>query len=118
MDDLQFDKAEFSNPSGIGPCVMCSAKIESEYWHANGQVVCPNCAVNLGTAQQAPARNLLLKGTVYAVVAAIGCSIARVYCVWRGTGPTSAAYVARESRVAFRSGGPCLRGVRNLGHKE
>ncbi len=76
MDDLQFDKAEFSNPSGIGPCVMCSTKIGSQYWHANGQVVCPNCATTLGTAQQAPARSLLLKGTLYAVISAIGCSIA------------------------------------------
>ncbi len=76
MDDLQFDKAEFSNPSGIGPCVMCAAPIESEYWHANGQVICPRCATTLGTAQQTPAKHLLLKGTLYAVVSAIGCSIA------------------------------------------
>jgi hypothetical protein len=76
MDDLQFDKAVFSNKAGIGPCVNCGARILSTYWHANGQPVCQNCATKLQNAQKAPSHSLLLRGAVYAFGAAIACSIA------------------------------------------
>lgn len=76
MDDLQFDKAEYSGPSGIGPCVMCSNPIRDAYWHANGQNVCPDCAANIQQAKQSPERSLITKGALYAIGAAIGCAIA------------------------------------------
>jgi hypothetical protein len=76
MDDLQFDKAEYSGPSGIGNCVMCARPIHDTYWHANGQNICGDCATTLQQAKQAPERSLITKGALYALGAAIGCAIA------------------------------------------
>jgi hypothetical protein len=76
MDDLQFEKADYSGPSSIGPCVNCRKAIETEYWHANGQTICPDCARLFAAAQEAPPQGLLGKALLYAAGAAIGCSIA------------------------------------------
>jgi len=75
MDDLQFDKAEYSGPSGIGLCANCSKPIEGQYWHANGQNVCGDCANILRHVQQTPAQSIVLKGALYAFGAAIACAI-------------------------------------------
>jgi hypothetical protein len=76
MDDLQFDRAEYSGPAKVGPCANCGKAIEDEYWHANGQTVCPDCARLMAEIQQAPPNALLTKAALYATGAAIGCSIA------------------------------------------
>ena len=76
MDDLQFEKAEFNDHKALGNCVMCTKVLADQYWHANGQNICPNCAANIEFTQQAPARAVLAKGALYAAGAAIGCAIA------------------------------------------
>ncbi|WP_031498673.1 hypothetical protein [Bryobacter aggregatus] len=76
MDDLQFEKAEFSNPAGVGPCVVCGARIHASYYTVNGQAACPNCGVNLSKSQEAPQKSVLLRGILYALGAAVACSIA------------------------------------------
>ncbi len=75
MDDLQFEKAEFSNPAGVGPCTICGARILGSYSLANESPVCPNCAGNLGKAQTAPGSVLLLRGALYAFGAAAVCAV-------------------------------------------
>lgn len=75
MDDLQFEKAEFSNPAGVGPCAMCGARILTTYWQVNGRVVCPNCGGNIASAVAAPAKPMLLRGALYALGAAVLCAI-------------------------------------------
>lgn len=74
MDDLQFDKADYSGSSGIGPCANCSKPIENTYWQANGQNVCGDCAELLRNANLKATRAGLLKGAAYGLGAAICCS--------------------------------------------
>lgn len=76
MDDLQFDKADYSGPTGIGPCANCGKPIGETYWHANGQNVCDACADMFKRVQQAPAQSVVVKGAIYAFGAALGCAIA------------------------------------------
>ncbi|MBM3759796.1 MAG: hypothetical protein FJW36_06075 [Acidobacteria bacterium] len=76
MDDLQFNQAEYSGPAAAGPCANCGKGISDEYWHANGQTVCPVCAQLMADIQQAPSSQLLSKTALCAAGAAIGCSIA------------------------------------------
>jgi hypothetical protein len=45
-DALQFDKAEFAQPSVLS-CVFCKAPITGEYFQVNNQVACPNCRQQL-----------------------------------------------------------------------
>lgn len=75
MDDLQFEKAEYSNPAGVGPCAVCGARILSSYSLANERAVCPNCAGNLEKAQKEPGGALLMRGALYAFGAAAACAV-------------------------------------------
>lgn len=74
MDDIQFEKAEYSGPSPVGNCANCGKPIENTYWHANGMNVCADCADLLSKTQQSPSKRLLTKGALYALGAAICCS--------------------------------------------
>ena len=42
--DLQFDRADYAAPSAQLACTACKAVLTSEYWSANGQVLCSTCA--------------------------------------------------------------------------
>lgn len=41
--DLQFDRAEYAAPGAL-TCTACKTILRSEYWSANGQVLCSACA--------------------------------------------------------------------------
>lgn len=75
MEDLQFEKADFSNPAGVGPCAICGARILGTYWQLNGRVVCPNCGGNVSKALADPPKPMLLRGALYALGAAVLCAI-------------------------------------------
>ena len=45
-DNLQFDRAEFAAPRST-TCTACQAPLVSEYFSANGQVLCAKCADNV-----------------------------------------------------------------------
>lgn len=71
MDDLQFQKAEFS---GDGPkCASCQAPIETEYYHLSGQVICPRCAERVRSGQQRPPNSAVLRGLMYGAGMAVAC---------------------------------------------
>ena len=42
--DLQFDRADYATPGAPLTCTACKAVLTSEYWSANGQVLCSACA--------------------------------------------------------------------------
>lgn len=75
--DLQFQHAEPIAPAGsapkIGPeCVVCHQATGESFFHAQGQVVCPNCAEQIHNGQQKPPASAMLKAAIYGGAAAFG----------------------------------------------
>jgi hypothetical protein len=74
-EDLQFEHAV--PIPGAAPaasenklCVPCQTAIIDQYFHAQGQVVCPACAGRIEAGQQAPPPVSLLKAALYGAGAA------------------------------------------------
>ncbi len=71
-DDLQFRRAEpVAEPDPTTRCVSCPAEITDEYFHAQGQVVCPECATKIEAGQQAPPAISLGTAALYGAGAAV-----------------------------------------------
>src|SRR5438045_1411527 len=71
---LQFEHAEFTNSATGKVCVACRQPVLNEYFHAQGQVVCPLCADRIQTGQQAPPATSLVTAALYGAGAAlVGC---------------------------------------------
>ncbi len=73
-ETLQFRKAEHKASEAVssGPsCVICAKRIGDSYFHAQGQVVCPECAAKVQAVQHAPPAHTLLKSFVYGLGAAL-----------------------------------------------
>ena len=77
--DLQFQRAEpvAPEPSPDDPsprCVVCKRPTGDTYFHAQGLVVCPGCAEQIRTGQQAPPAVSLMRAALYGGGAALaGC---------------------------------------------
>ena len=56
-------------------CVPCRAAITDQYFHAQGQVVCPACAGRIEAGQQAPPPTSLLKAALYGAGAAFAGAV-------------------------------------------
>lgn len=76
-DDIQFRRAEpvAQQPDQTLRCVICQTPITHEYFHAQGQVVCRDCAARVEANQQAPSRISLGTAALYGGAAAIACCI-------------------------------------------
>ena len=48
--DLQFERAEFEQPTAAR-CTLCQAPIQASYFEVNGQVACPGCRTHLEEAR-------------------------------------------------------------------
>jgi hypothetical protein len=48
-EELQFDKAEFTAPDAMRVCSRCQARLEQEYFEADGHFVCSACAREVGS---------------------------------------------------------------------
>jgi hypothetical protein len=78
-DTLQFEHAELlpeaSANASSGPlCVVCKRPTGSTYFHAQGQVVCPNCAEGIRSHQKAPPHISLGRAVLFGAGAALaGC---------------------------------------------
>ena len=71
---LQFRRAEHDDAAPAGSaqrCLRCSKAIAGEYYHAQGKVVCPECAAALEAWQKAPKPHLLAKALLYGGGAAV-----------------------------------------------
>ena len=71
-EDLRFDRAEPLGAARV--CVACKQVIGGEYYHAQGQVVCPLCAQRIQAQQQEPPSISILPAALYGAGAALaGC---------------------------------------------
>jgi hypothetical protein len=76
VDELQFHHAERiagegGTSAGSQTCVACKQPIAGDYFHAQGQVVCPLCADRIQAGQQAPPSVSLLRAAIYGSGAAL-----------------------------------------------
>jgi hypothetical protein len=77
--DMQFQHAEPLEPEvlqgdGSPRCVVCKRPTGAAYFHAQGMVVCPGCAEQIRSGQQAPQAASLAKAALYGGGAALaGC---------------------------------------------
>jgi hypothetical protein len=70
-EQLQFRRAQSADGPEIRVCVACKQPIDGDYFHANGQVVCPNCAQRIESGQQSPPTTSLARAALYGVGAAL-----------------------------------------------
>jgi hypothetical protein len=75
--ELQFQHAEVLPAEGAsGPtsqfCVACKRPIGGTFYHAQGRMVCPECASRIQAGQQAPPRLWLARALLYGAGAALG----------------------------------------------
>jgi hypothetical protein len=78
-EQLQFRRAEpigAATPTAeVRRCVACQQVIPGQYFHAQGQVVCPSCAARIQAGQQAPPRLSLVRAALYGGAAALAGSV-------------------------------------------
>uniref|UniRef100_Q01VX4 Uncharacterized protein n=1 Tax=Solibacter usitatus (strain Ellin6076) TaxID=234267 RepID=Q01VX4_SOLUE len=85
--DLQFQRAEpvapEPSPDDLSPrCVVCKHPTGNSYFHAQGLVVCPGCAEQIRTGQQAPPAVSLMRAALYGGGAALaGCLLYAVVAI-------------------------------------
>ena len=76
-EELQFEHAEpiAAQPEARGPqCLVCHSSAGETYYHAQGQIVCHDCADRIQSGQQAPPAFSLLPAALYGAGAALaGC---------------------------------------------
>ncbi|MBY0504082.1 MAG: hypothetical protein K2X03_09230 [Bryobacteraceae bacterium] len=72
LDGLQFQKAEFAGPT----CQCCTAPITAEYYHLEGQPICPACAEAIQADQESPKHTWVLRGALFGLGVALGCGAA------------------------------------------
>ncbi len=72
-EDLQFEQAIPLNNALAQPttvCAACKSGISGQYFQAQGQPVCPQCANKIELGQQAPPAVSLLRAALYGAAAA------------------------------------------------
>jgi hypothetical protein len=74
--DLQFERAEFDNPSQASTCSGCGTLLTGQYYQVNDKSVCPRCCEQIRASHAAgsPFRRALV-ATGAGIAAAIGGSI-------------------------------------------
>ncbi len=68
--ELQFERAEFAAPAGLG-CAVCKRPIGDTYFELNGHVICPPCRDReLSAREDGNGAGRLARGTVFGLGAA------------------------------------------------
>jgi hypothetical protein len=75
VEELQFRRAQplatgTEGTSADRSCIACKQPIADDYYHAQGQVVCPLCAERIQTGQQRPPSISLIRSALYGGAAA------------------------------------------------
>jgi hypothetical protein len=109
MDDLQFQKAEFSDSSQ--KCAACKQGIEQTYFRFAGHLLCPRCAEVVQANQTRPTMGNVLRGLLWGLGAAVGCSIA--YAIL--TNALNAEFALASIAVGYAVGKAVRMGSRGLG---
>lgn len=90
VEELQFQRAhplhtDVGETSANRSCVACKQSIADEYYHAQGQVVCPLCAERIQSGQQKPPTTSLFRAALYGAGAALaGCAIYALVAIATG----------------------------------
>ncbi|MFN7936403.1 MAG: hypothetical protein U0R19_23950 [Bryobacteraceae bacterium] len=109
VDSLQFQTADIVEQKAA--CSQCAAVLENEYYQLAGADVCPDCAARFQSGQQRPKQTWVMRGFLYGLGAAIGCSIVYAAIVWITSFQLSLMAVV----VGYFVGKAVLRGSRGLG---
>lgn len=85
-EELQFRRAQpLAEDPSIQRCVACGQMIADEYYHAQGQVVCPLCAGRIHSGQQRPPSSSLLRAAIYGAAAGLaGCALYALVAIVTG----------------------------------
>jgi hypothetical protein len=88
-EELQFDRAQpLSSAAGAQPvriCLACKQSIGEEYYHAQGQVICPLCANRIEAGQQEPPSSSLVPAVLYGAGTALaGCALYALVAIATG----------------------------------
>jgi hypothetical protein len=90
VEELQFRRAQPLAGGTEGTpanriCVACKQPIADDYFHAQGQVICPLCAERIQSGQQKPPSISLIRSALYGGGAAIaGCAIYALVAIVTG----------------------------------
>ena len=83
-EELQFRRAQ---PIGadVKACIVCKQPIAGDYYHANGNILCPQCKERINAHQQPPPHTSLLRAALYGGAAALaGCAIYATVAITTG----------------------------------
>jgi len=69
-EHLQFRRAQHAGDP-VKTCIVCKQSISADYFQANGNTLCPQCAQRLESGQQAPPSTSLVRAALYGAAAAI-----------------------------------------------
>jgi hypothetical protein len=69
-EDLQFRRAQPIGPD-VKTCIACKQPIAGDYYHANGNILCPLCKERIEARQQPPPHSSLLRAALYGGAAAL-----------------------------------------------
>jgi hypothetical protein len=85
-EELQFRRAQpLAEDPSIQRCVACGQTIADQYYHAQGQVVCPLCASRIQSGQQGPPSSSLLRAAIYGAAAGLaGCALYALVAIVTG----------------------------------
>ncbi len=90
VEELQFRRAQplasgTEGTSANRSCVACKQPIADDYYHAQGQVICPLCAERIQSGQQKPPSISLVRSALYGGGAALaGCAIYALVAIVTG----------------------------------
>src|SRR5258708_12589993 len=79
VEELQFRRAQplasgTEGTSANQSCVACKQPIADDYYHAQGQVICPLCAERIQSGQQKPPSISLVRSALYGAAAPLPVS--------------------------------------------
>jgi hypothetical protein len=83
-EELQFRRAQPIGPD-TKTCIVCKQPIAGDYYHANGNILCPQCKERINARQQPPPHTSLLRAALYGGAAALaGCAIYATVAITTG----------------------------------
>lgn len=84
-EELQFRRAQHTTDPAIRTCIACKQPIAGDYYHANGNILCPQCKERINVQQQPPPHTSLLRAALYGAGAALaGCIIYATVAITTG----------------------------------
>ena len=83
-EELQFRRAQPIGPDAK-TCIVCKQPIAGDYYHANGNILCPQCKLRIEAHQQPPPHTSLVRAALYGGAAALaGCAIYATVAITTG----------------------------------